>query len=438
MTPSKTNSSTTATATPKAFTAPEHRATQDDIKKWQGWCRLQSEPSIFNVMLRKLEVKGVRVADVHDLDGLTQQPETVFGLLFLFPYRELNDEKEQDPKDGNNEEAATASFPSKLWFANQTTENACATVGLINILCNIPDIDRGEYIKHMMEHTEPLSPPLRGFVLSSWTFLRQLHNSFCTKADMLLADSAMEHDFNRYQQKSKAKAKKNSRKRKADAMNEDPSGENHFMGYIPCCGEVWRIDGLDSKPHSLGKYDGDGDWVRVARDNIQKYIDTARPEDQFNLTRLGPDPFVKNQQEFGSNIKSIQRIEERLGTLNSTWRKSLGGSEEAEGEEKKSKIDEVFSDTISELGITEGLLSEAAVKRAEEIEGAEFRELTHLRESLGKDQGALKNGIKQGREEWESDERRAEERKFDFGPFIRGFLRKVAEKGVLKEIVEDL
>ncbi|KAL9062798.1 MAG: hypothetical protein Q9157_008620, partial [Trypethelium eluteriae] len=156
-TSSKSSNSTDATSPSKVFTAPEHRATKEDIQKWQGWCKLQSEPSIFNVMLRKLEVKGVRVADVHDLDSLTEQPDPIFGLLFLFPYRKLDDDDEDE------EEASETS--SKLWFANQTTENACATIGLINMLCNIPGIDRGDFINTMKDYTETFPPPLRGFIL---------------------------------------------------------------------------------------------------------------------------------------------------------------------------------------------------------------------------------------------------------------------------------
>ena len=435
MTTSNMEGTTATSSSSKTFTSPEHRATQDDRNVWQGWCKLQSEPSIFNTILRQLEVKGVRVADVPYLDSLTEQPNRTFGLLFLFPYRDLSDDEDED-----NEEVASDCSPSDLWFANQTTQNACGTVGLINILCNIPGIDRGDYIRSMMDYTKPFSPPLRGFVLSSWAFLRRLHNSFCTKADMLLADSAMKRDFNKFKQrsKSKAQAKNASKKRKAQALDEEEdSGEHHFMGYVPFNGEVWRLDGLDNKPHSLGKYEDD--WISLARDNIQKYMDTARPEDQFNLTRLGPDSLITKQHELGSNIKSIQRIEERLDALDPDWRRVLSNGEEGEGSDKTAKTDEVISDTVSELGITEGLPKEAAAGGwVTEIEEAGLDDLVLLRERLGKDQGALKAKIEEGREEWESDERKAEERQFDFGPFIKGFLRKIAEKGALKEIVEEL
>ncbi|KAI9685917.1 MAG: hypothetical protein M1822_004195 [Bathelium mastoideum] len=455
MRPSKRQCSTGAGSPVERFTAPDKPASQEDLQKWQGWCKLQSEPSIFNTMLRQLEVQGVRVADVHSLDDLSEPSSSTYGLLFLFPYRNLNGEEDEDDTE-------TAAAASQLWFANQTTENACATIGLINMVCNIPGIDRGEYITQMMSHTDSFSPPLRGFVLSAWAYLRRLHNAYATKADMLLADSAMRHDFDRHQTRSKARAKAQAqaeakakagksaaKKRKAAEadLNDDddddstggPSGEHHFMGYVPFAGRVWRLDGLDPTPHCLGPYEG-GDWVSIARANIQRYMNTAGPGDQFSLARLVPDPVLAGQRALAANVRGVRSVEERLAALNPEWRQFVSSDEEEEGGEKGAKTQGVCSDAISELGVTEELLGEeeGEVARGEEIEAACLDGLVVLRESLGQAQEALRAGIQEGRADWEKDGRKAEERRFDFGPFIRGLLRKVAEKGVLKEIVEDL
>ncbi|KAF4284179.1 hypothetical protein KXX16_000246 [Aspergillus fumigatus] len=37
-------------------------------QKWNGFCELESEPAIFNVMLREFGVKGVKVQEVVSLD----------------------------------------------------------------------------------------------------------------------------------------------------------------------------------------------------------------------------------------------------------------------------------------------------------------------------------------------------------------------------------
>ncbi|KAL9089656.1 MAG: hypothetical protein Q9165_005688 [Trypethelium subeluteriae] len=467
-TPSTSGKPTDATSPPKVFTAPEHRATKEDIQKWQGWCKLPSEPSIFNTMLRKLEVKGVRVTDVHDLDSLTEQLDPIFGLLFLFPYRQLDDDEDE-------EEASETS--SKLWFANQTTENACATIGLVNMLCNIPGIDRSDFINTMMDYTESFAPPLRGFILSSWPLLRNLHNSYCTKADMLLADSCMKRDFTKASNQRKARANlpsttsststsatttQSARKRKAMVLEEEEHdddddddnepGEYHFMGYVPFAGHVWRLDGLDASPHDLGPYPQDNEdkaekeeekeeqqnddegtpddpgraWVAVARANIRRYMATASPDDAFNLTRLGPDPLLTKTRALRANVRALRRVEARLDALEPEWRGQEG----------------VSAGAVPELGASE---EELAVEREEEdeeyeeeIEELDVEGLVGLRERLGREQREWRDGVKEAKREWEEDERRAEERRFDFGPFIRGFLRRVAERGRLREIVEDL
>lgn len=60
----------------------------------------------------------------------------------------------------------------------KTTDNACATLALLNIVMNRECIDIGEKLREFRASTMDLSPPLRGHVLSSNPFIRAIHNSF--------------------------------------------------------------------------------------------------------------------------------------------------------------------------------------------------------------------------------------------------------------------
>lgn len=64
----------------------------------------------------------------------------------------------------------------------QTASNACASVALLNIVNNIPDIDLGENLRHFKEFTMPFTPALRGDAINNFEFVKRVHNSFARYA----------------------------------------------------------------------------------------------------------------------------------------------------------------------------------------------------------------------------------------------------------------
>jgi ubiquitin carboxyl-terminal hydrolase L5 len=106
----------------------------------------------------------------------------VYGLIFLFHWREDNPENQE------------ASCPDGLWFANQvsafvsilgmvflfcqTTSNACASVALLNIVNNVEGIHLGEHLSNFKDFTMPFTPALRGDAVANFEFIKRVHNSF--------------------------------------------------------------------------------------------------------------------------------------------------------------------------------------------------------------------------------------------------------------------
>ena len=158
--------------------------------------------ALFSYILRQYGVKNIKIQEIFGLDdeSLLYLPyaspschlnccwllwsKPVYGLIFLFKYRDDDaDEDEDAPK-----------CPKHVWFANQvcsgilhpyllcwyiqTTSNACATVALLNIVMNIPDLDLGDALEAFKESTRLLKPPYRGQALSRDEFIRNIHNSF--------------------------------------------------------------------------------------------------------------------------------------------------------------------------------------------------------------------------------------------------------------------
>lgn len=135
----------------------------------------------------------------------------------------------------------------------QTTQNACATVALLNIVMNAPEVELGDQLKEFKKSTKDLHTALRGHHLASNIFIRSIHNSFARRMDHLHADLALENEASKpksKRSKTRAPSKKGKGKAKKIAVGSDSAF--HFIAYVPAGGHVWELDGLRAKPHKLG------------------------------------------------------------------------------------------------------------------------------------------------------------------------------------------
>lgn len=174
----------------------------------------------------------------------------VYGLIFLFEYHPALDE------EGEQEDIGS------LWFANQVTQNACATVALLNIIMNVPGLELGPQLRQFKASTASLPTALRGHKLSADAFIRRTHNSFTRRINHLNADLALENEASRPKSKKSRtattprKAGKGKGKGKGRKKVEASTYGYHFIAYVPAGGDVWELDGLKSSPHRLGTYIG--------------------------------------------------------------------------------------------------------------------------------------------------------------------------------------
>lgn len=65
---------------------------------------------------------------------------------------------------------------------SQTANNACASVALLNIVNNIPDIELGDHLQSFKDFTMPFTPALRGDAINNFEFVKRIHNSFARYA----------------------------------------------------------------------------------------------------------------------------------------------------------------------------------------------------------------------------------------------------------------
>ncbi|KAF2717860.1 cysteine proteinase [Polychaeton citri CBS 116435] len=177
-----------------------------DRDTWPGWVEMESEPAFFNAMLHDLGVSGARVQEVYSLDSemLAILPQPVHALIFLFKYKDFSAEEQEE-----------SSCPDQVWFANQVPDFACASIALLNIINNIPDLKTGKELRDFAKFTRDMTPLDRGIAIDSFDFVRRVHNSFAREIDILNADMHLSSRVAKARKKAAVKKAAESRKAKA-------------------------------------------------------------------------------------------------------------------------------------------------------------------------------------------------------------------------------
>ncbi|KAL8683070.1 MAG: hypothetical protein Q9186_000980, partial [Xanthomendoza sp. 1 TL-2023] len=202
----------------------------------------------------------------------------VYGLVFLFKWREEDPDK-QEP-----------SCP----------EGIC--VALLNIVNNVPDLKLGDPLQQFKEFTAGFTPALRGDAIGNFEFVKTVHNSFARKMDMLNADLQLKND---------ASSRKKS---KAKTSDEDDAGF-HFIAFVPVQGRVWKLDGLERQPQNLGPITGD-DWVlQVAPEIETRMAQYENGQIEFAILSLVQEPLTKMVAALAENVKSIAAVRQHLSKL---------------------------------------------------------------------------------------------------------------------------
>ncbi|KAJ5377872.1 uncharacterized protein N7496_005281 [Penicillium cataractarum] len=381
-------------------------ATPLEKNSWNGFCEIESEPALFNVMLREFGVKGVKVQEVVSLDEemMAFLNKPIYGLIFLFRWRE---------DDANKQEATC---PDGIWFANQTASNACASVALLNIVNNIPDLDLGENLRHFKEFTMPFTPALRGDAINNFEFVKRVHNSFARKMDILNSDLQLQ-------------VESKTRKKSSQGQDDDDSDSSfHFIAFMPVMGQVWKFDGLERQPQSIGQC-SEGDWLDLVRPNLLDRM-AAYEEDQIEFSILGlvKDPLSDLTGQLAVNVKSLDMVHERL--------KSDGDT--ATAATTVASFEGTVIGPDPSLGLTRAVIDEAVIPEGtqKEYQSCSPSQLQVHRQTLSQAQGELRSRVREEQQSQRADDDYATGRRYDYGPAVRTWLRFLARKQVLAELIQ--
>lgn len=397
---------------PGDCTKPPDRVTKEI---WQGFCEIESEPAFFSTILHDMGVQDINVREVVALhpDFLGYLPRPIFGLILLYRYR-AHDSPERPQEDG-----------SHVWFANQLpAQNSCATLAMINILMNNPDIELGEHLQQFKDFTKDLTPYQRGEALASFDFVKKIHNSFAKEMDILEADKHLSYKVRKAQRQLSGRK---PRRKSTDSAATDDSAEgyednaHHFIAYVPVGNDIWMLDGLNTQPLNVASFKPaqDEDWVSIAADSILAIL--ASGGDDYTGFAILPSPLPSLRKEACLALNQLQSTESRLDGISADWKSFLVGDEPPRVHPQVLGIeDQMAAHPVSE-----------ALKAT--IASEETQDLLARRARVLKDLDRIAANIVSEVQSEADDAQKAAQGRFDHGPVIKMWAEMLASNGYLEQ-----
>ncbi|KAJ7189859.1 ubiquitin C-terminal hydrolase [Mycena pura] len=277
---------------------------------------LESDPGVFTSLVRRLGIRGLEFVELYDIEPWAVDHLHPRGLVFCFLWHK----DAHRPSDFDDPDA------ERVWFANQLSDDACASLAILNIVLNCPDVEIGEELALFKRETESMSPVMKGLAISSSPFIRKAHRELARPADLRGAlhavanatlDTAKKKAAPTRATQAKRSTKTDNSSRKPQKGKNEPNEEAyHFIGYVSAYGKVWELDGLKSGPLEVGELSDDTDsdkktWMDVVRPalrmKMQKYGGAAGGSNiRFSLLALVDGLY----EEASDNLEFFKR--ERL------------------------------------------------------------------------------------------------------------------------------
>ncbi|RDB24082.1 Ubiquitin carboxyl-terminal hydrolase isozyme L5 [Hypsizygus marmoreus] len=279
---------------------------------------IESDPGVFTSLTRKFGVRGIELVEMYDIEPWAVDHLNPRGLIFCFLWR----------KDAHRPGDFDDPAAERVWFANQLSDDACASHAILNVLLNCPDVDVGEELRAFKRETERMSPVMKGLAITNSPLLRKAHNSLARPADIrgalnAIATTTLEEAAAKSKPKPKASGtttkrgtkpppakraktaksassspnKKEKDKEKEKEKEGDADEAYHFIGYVPAYGKVWELDGLKSGPLEVGELPTPAEGKVNGSRSGSGWMDVVRPALRMKMEKYG------GAAEGGSNIR---------------------------------------------------------------------------------------------------------------------------------------
>lgn len=111
------------------------------------------DTGVFTAFIRKLGVQALEVIELYSVEPYETDHLNPYGLIFCY----LCDSGEDTTDDLASDEAFNDPDARSIWFANQLSDDACASQAILNVLLNCGGIDIGPALKEFAADTERMS-----------------------------------------------------------------------------------------------------------------------------------------------------------------------------------------------------------------------------------------------------------------------------------------
>ncbi|GKZ29683.1 hypothetical protein AbraIFM66950_006085 [Aspergillus brasiliensis] len=233
-----------------------------------------------------------------------------------------------------------------------------------------------------------------------------------------------------YQLKAEATFKR-SRPVKKNPADDRADAGFHFIAFVPALDRVWKFDGLERQPQALGSCVSDDDWLNLVKPDIQTRME-AYEEDhiEFSILSVARDPLPELVDQLAANVKSLEIVQ---GRLSSAQEISVDlGSTLADSMHENTILGPDESYTLTRKVIDQVTIHETQER---EYQTCSVEELIQHWQTLGRAQQNLRAAIREEQQSQQADEDYAEGRRYDYGPVIRTWLRFLAQKRLIENLL---
>lgn len=111
------------------------------------------DTGVFTAFIRKLGVQGLEVIELYSVEPYETDHLNPYGLIFCY----LCDSGDDTTDEFAGNEDLNDPDARSIWFANQLSDDACASQAILNVLLNCEDIDIGPSLKEFAADTDRMS-----------------------------------------------------------------------------------------------------------------------------------------------------------------------------------------------------------------------------------------------------------------------------------------
>lgn len=219
---------------------------------------------------------------------------------------------------------------------------------------------------------------------------------------------------------------------------EESDATFHFIAFMPVMGQLWKFDGLERQPRALGTHRNkpagttlltlvgecsEDDWLELVKPNLLDRMAAYEEEEiEFSILGLVRDPLPDLINDLAANVRTLEILNQRAT--------SLCPSSDALA------LDETVLGPDPSLSLTREDIDAAVIPQEtlDDYQTCSDEKLQEYQQTISRKQRGLRGRIREEQQSHRSDDEYATGRRFDYGPAVRTWLRRLAQKQQLQEL----